>query len=434
MKKIIVSILVIGCLLTTSIVSVNAFDIDEESEEYATGSEPAKVIPYAQVYVDDDNTEGPWDGTYVHPYQFIQDGIDAANKDDTIYVFNGIYKENLVINKSITLRGENNKTTIIDGGAIDDTIWINASYVNIDSFTVRNSIVDMFSGGIKVCEFRGYPTELLTDISISNCIISNNDCGIRMDTIDGFDISNCIINSNSGHSVYMWDSENVTIDKCELYDNGKDLGGGASIVGAIYVSAFHKVSKNIMISNCQIYKNIGAGIVLEYGPGNVEIVEIHHNAINKTGGIRVYMASNIDIHHNTFTNNSDGLRIEYSNNVLVYNNVISENKNNGISIISSSNVTVKHNMISLNKEYGVRLGGDSDNNIIENNFIENKEGAYFVYILKVQNNKWDSNYWDRPRFLPKAINGFIVTMVNEQVIWIPWVEFDWHPAKEPYDI
>ena len=102
--------------------------------------------------------------------------------------------------------------------------------------------------------------------------------------------------------------------------------------------------------------------------------------------------------------------------------------------VVGNNVTVKHNMISLNKEYGVRLGGCSGNFIIENNFIENEESAYFIYIYEDQNNKFDKNYWDRPRVLPKTINGFIVTMVNEQIIWIPWIEFDWHPAKRPYDI
>ena len=31
------------------------------------------------IYVDDDNTDGPWDGTQEHPYQFIQDGVDNAS-------------------------------------------------------------------------------------------------------------------------------------------------------------------------------------------------------------------------------------------------------------------------------------------------------------------------------------------------------------------
>ena len=35
------------------------------------------------IYVDDDNTEGLWEGTLEHPYQYIQDGIDSASDGDT---------------------------------------------------------------------------------------------------------------------------------------------------------------------------------------------------------------------------------------------------------------------------------------------------------------------------------------------------------------
>jgi len=31
------------------------------------------------IYVDDDNFLGPWDGTLEHPYQFIRDGVAAAD-------------------------------------------------------------------------------------------------------------------------------------------------------------------------------------------------------------------------------------------------------------------------------------------------------------------------------------------------------------------
>ena len=36
------------------------------------------------IYVDDDNVDGPWDGSQEHPFQHIQDGIDNASDGDTV--------------------------------------------------------------------------------------------------------------------------------------------------------------------------------------------------------------------------------------------------------------------------------------------------------------------------------------------------------------
>ena len=49
------------------------------------------------IYVDDDNIQGPWDGTQKYPYRYIQDAIDNASERDTIFVYNGTYFENLII-------------------------------------------------------------------------------------------------------------------------------------------------------------------------------------------------------------------------------------------------------------------------------------------------------------------------------------------------
>ena len=72
------------------------------------------------VYVDDDNIDGPWDGTIGNPYKHIQEAVDNAEDNDTIFVYEGVYNENIYIHKTINLTGENRDTTIIDGGGKDD--------------------------------------------------------------------------------------------------------------------------------------------------------------------------------------------------------------------------------------------------------------------------------------------------------------------------
>jgi len=61
---------------------------------------PAKVLP-ATIIVPD-------------IYPTIQAAINAASAGDTIYVRNGTYYENVVVNKTISLIGENKNTTVVD--------------------------------------------------------------------------------------------------------------------------------------------------------------------------------------------------------------------------------------------------------------------------------------------------------------------------------
>jgi len=92
----------------------------------------------ADIVVDDDynNSTPGWGITH---FNKIQNGINAAPVNGTIFVFNGIYYENIDISKSIILTGENKDSTIIDGAGNGNVVSISANYVNIEGFTIQNS-------------------------------------------------------------------------------------------------------------------------------------------------------------------------------------------------------------------------------------------------------------------------------------------------------
>ena len=69
----------------------------------------------------------------------IQEAIDVAGIDYTIFVYNGTYYEQLVIRKPLLLIGERPDTTIIDGGGQGNVIDILSNNVVIQNFTIRNS-------------------------------------------------------------------------------------------------------------------------------------------------------------------------------------------------------------------------------------------------------------------------------------------------------
>jgi pectin methylesterase-like acyl-CoA thioesterase len=120
------------------------------------------------IYVDDDNTEGPWDGTQEHPYQFIQDGVINANNSDIIFVNNGFYHENVNIDKPITLIGADIWNTTIDGDKSNHAVFIfNTTSVSISGFTIQNG-------------FDGILVSMSRDVMIKNNLIKDNVVGIAV--------------------------------------------------------------------------------------------------------------------------------------------------------------------------------------------------------------------------------------------------------------
>ncbi|KAA0002007.1 MAG: hypothetical protein FE044_03675, partial [Thermoplasmata archaeon] len=77
-------------------------------------------------------------GSGPNNYTKIQGAINAASNGDTIFVYSGTYYENVVIDKSIHLVGEDRNTTIIDGNHAGDVVNITADRVTMEGFTIRN--------------------------------------------------------------------------------------------------------------------------------------------------------------------------------------------------------------------------------------------------------------------------------------------------------
>ena len=63
---------------------------------------------------------------------YIQDLIDNASAGDTIYIPSGKYYENITINKSITLIGEDKNTTWIIGSILISEDWVSVSGFTFD--------------------------------------------------------------------------------------------------------------------------------------------------------------------------------------------------------------------------------------------------------------------------------------------------------------
>jgi len=183
-------------------------------ESNETNNEKVKFIDVfggpLLVYVDDDFNESTpyWNVTC---FDNIQDGIDAVNESGTVYVYNGTYYENVVIDKSINLIGESKEHTIIDGrNAEKDIITISYDFINIINFTMQNSLINCH--GIYIISS--------DNITIKNCLLYNiGSYGFELDRVQNCLILNTEINK-CGIGIHLIYSTNNTISNNTIYDIG----------------------------------------------------------------------------------------------------------------------------------------------------------------------------------------------------------------------
>jgi parallel beta-helix repeat protein len=473
-------------------------------------------------------------------YTKIQDAIDAASDDDTIYVYGGIYHENLVVDKSLNLVGEDLFDSIIDGGEKGNVINISADSVKISGFTIKNS--HKWSYGIFV---EGSNNNLISDN-----IISENHYGIKLDhsdeniisnneffsnaigiTIFGGDdniITDNIISQTIGSGIYLrYHGSNNSISRNTIYStgwSGIDLTGNYPVIVAdntffnCGLDVYYEPAKNIVSNNTVNGKplvylygksdlNIGnAGQIILVNCENItiknqeisgtstaiQLVETHHCTIDdnqilnsyngiylassednqiinntikaiKDEGIALYDHSNKNmITENTIRETGRGVYFAYKcNNNIISRNDVSDNKYAGINLGSychnniisgnflygnkygidicwfANHTTVIRNAIGCNEWYGIHVKDSSNNNISQNNFHSNGKHAFFIDAF---DNNWDGNYWSggKFKFLPKLIFGRMSINYegpfDDDWPWIPWINFDYRPARKPYDI
>ena len=252
-------------------------------------------------------------------YPTIQEAINHANSGDTIFVHNETYYENLLVNKSISLVGEDRETTIIDGGEKGSVIFVTANNVNIKGFTIQKSGSGLYDSGILVDHSSGN--------RISHNTITNNYHGIYL--------SHSRDNTVSGNNASL---NNV---------NGIDLDSS---------------SDNIITGNNASSNNVN-GIRLSFSSSN--IITGNNASSNNVNGIRLDSSSdNIITGNNASSNNNYGIRLDFSRSNVISGNDVFSNSVNGIRLDSSSDSNrIYHNNFNNTDQVGsesLNFWDDSD--------------------------------------------------------------------------
>ena len=170
-------------------------------------------------------------------YLAIQEAINVPETLDgyTIFVEEGIYYEHVVVNKTVSLLGENRSATIIDGNRSGTSVMIWSNNVTVSGFTIRNSSTSYGASGVEI--------HLCKNCVISNNIITNNQIGgILMVAFNNLITNNIITHNPQGIAVSFTGEGNNTI-------SGNTIASNFYVGISIAYSSNNNIFHNYFLNN-----------------------------------------------------------------------------------------------------------------------------------------------------------------------------------------
>ena len=337
-------------------------------------------------------------------YSTIQEAIDNASDGDTVFVYNGLYYADkwIKINKSIRLIGEDKYNTIINVSVIDIVV----SEVCISGFTIQNG------SGISI---EAYSLEVANNNTITGNIFKSNESFYGF---GGITITNSVYNTVSNNSFFNCGLMMISFDYLDIVTVYPNFVYNNTVNGKP-LAYFENTSDEVIDD---------AGQVILIGCNNITVkgLELSNTII----GVQLLDSLNCFILDNVFSNTFlGGIFLRNSNNNTISGNAILDNAL-GAWLASSRYNTISENSFENNGAI-IFIINSSCNNISCNNFkYQFYFGIFNIFSLDSYN-KWNGNFWNRPRLLPVLIWGFKTTPLLRLRRSL---DIDWRPAREPYDI
>ena len=238
-------------------------------------------------------------------YSKIQDAIDNASDGDMVFVYedSSPYFENVYINKSILLIGENKDTTTIRGEpqfAFFATITIITDKVTVCNFTIEKNSSSYFFEGIYI---------LSSDNIITQNKIQDNSQGISLkEGATNNTISHNTIRRNRFYGIYVYDSTHNTISNNYIMYNRY---AGICLKNASY----NNIKNNIISSNL-----IGISIEETLFESNENHIHNNHIDQNHDYGITIRRATGTLIENNNISRSEIGIDLFHCSSTYIKNN------------------------------------------------------------------------------------------------------------------
>jgi len=331
-------------------------------------------------------------------YSKIQDAIADSTDGDTVYVYDDSapYFEHVVIDKSITLFGENKTTTVINGSLLDtsvDTLCVIRDDVTIRGFRITNNQGYYYQAAVKI---KG------NDTLLSNCIIDENEwIGVYLIDVSFCRLEECELFDNLV-AIHLVNSRNNILRNCVCHDNADAI-------------TLYQSSDDNQLIDCICSRNHFDGILIQQSSGNHLMGCVCQNGYD---GISLPYAPDTTMRNNSLLNNYANFGIGSSSVSDFYCDIDTSNTINGkpmyylieqnnrmfdettelgfLGLVNCQNISVKHCNFSHNFE-GILLAGTTDA-VIENCSFRHNDG-HGMYLISCQNITiktcvFQDSFWD----------------------------------------
>ncbi len=218
--------------------------------------------------------------------------VAAAAAGDTILVAPGVYKEDVIITKSISLLGRGSKSTIIDAKGLSNGIFINGmasspvagvSDVTISGFTVKNA------------NFEGILAASASGVTITHNHVTKNNLNLTPTACTGIPVFETEEAMDCGEGIHL-----MSTDHSVVASNVSDYNSG----GILVTDETGPTYSNLITDNTVNWNGEACGITLashppalssamgiSYGVYQNTVLknESGHNGLNNGGGAGIGM-------------------------------------------------------------------------------------------------------------------------------------------------
>jgi nitrous oxidase accessory protein len=319
---------------------------------------------------------GAWSAVLqVQRGESIAAALRRAEPGDTVQVAAGTYREHLLVDKAVTLRGLGRP--VISGGNTGSVIRVAASDVTVEGFVIRDSGTDMDAKDAGVTVVPGADRA-----TVRECELASNLFGIWLEKSNDSRLTRNVITGKRelpsaarGNGIQVFNTSGAEVVGNDISDTRDGIYVDISTRAVFRGNKIHHVryGTHYMNTNYSVWEN--------------------NESYQNRGGLALMEVRNLVVRNNIAWGNEDhGIMLRTIQDSVIENNVVAGN-GRGFFIYDAEFNVVRNNVVIHNR-IGIHLSAGSSNNQVDgNDFIENQEQVKFVAARDVEWGRIQGNYW-----------------------------------------